>query len=106
MPLSEQGGAASSGRLSTRQRVASSMPFPASSTTGAIPRNGFGKLPVFGWQYPILFGAARGDYAIGNPACGNDSVVTGRTQPSAEAFQHLVAQEPRHPPVVYRDTSY
>jgi hypothetical protein len=28
----------------------------------------------------------------------NDSVVTGRTQPSAEVAQHLVAQEPPHLP--------
>jgi hypothetical protein len=72
------------------------MPFPGSSTTGANTRDGRGKLPVFGQQHPILFGAAGGESAVGNPASGYDGVVTGRTQPSTEAAQHLVAQKPRH----------
>jgi hypothetical protein len=54
-------------------------------------RDGRGKMPVLGQQDPILFGAARGECAVGKPACRNDSVVTGRTQPSPEVAQHLVA---------------
>ena len=37
-----------------------------------------------------------GESAVGNPASGHDSVVPSRTQPSTEAAQHLVAQEPWH----------
>jgi hypothetical protein len=57
--------------------------------------DGRGKTPVLGQQDSVLFGAARGEYAVGKPTCGNDSVVTSRTQPSAEAAQHLVAKEPQ-----------
>jgi hypothetical protein len=55
-------------------------------------------MPVLGQQDPILFSAARGECAVGKPACRNDSAVTGRTQPSAEVAQHLVAEEPPHLP--------
>ena len=56
-----------------------------------ITCHGPGKMPVFGQQDPILFGAARGDCAVGEPACDNNSVLTGRTQQSAEPVQYLVA---------------
>ena len=61
-------------------------------------RDGRGKMPVFSQQDPILFGAARGEGAVGKSARGKNGVVTSRTQPSAEAAQHLVAQKPRHLP--------
>jgi hypothetical protein len=50
-------------------------------------RDGRGKMPVFSQQDPIFFGAARGKCVVGKPACGNDSIVTGRTQPSTEALK-------------------
>jgi hypothetical protein len=45
-----------------------------------ITCHGRGKMPVFGQQDPLLFDAARGDCAVGGPACDNNSVLTGRTQ--------------------------
>jgi hypothetical protein len=57
-----------------------------------------GKMSVLGQQDPILFGTTRGEHTVRKPAFCNDSVVAGRTKPSAEAAQHLVAQEPRHLP--------
>ena len=54
------------------------------------------KIPVLGQQDPILLGAAGGERAVGKPVCGDDGVVPGRPQPSAEAAQHLIAQKPRH----------
>ena len=56
-----------------------------------MARDSCGKMPVFGQKDPMLVNAACGDCAIGESASGNDSVVPGRTQPSAEAVQHLVA---------------
>jgi hypothetical protein len=58
--------------------------------------HGCGKMPVFGQQDPILFDATRDDCTVRRPAGDNDSVVTGRAQPSAEAVQHFVTQKPRH----------
>jgi len=55
-------------------------------------------MPVFSQQDPILFGAARGEGAVGKPASGKNGVITGRPQPSAEATQHLVTQKPWHLP--------
>jgi len=49
-------------------------------------------MPAFGQQDAILVGAACGDCAVGEAANGNDSVVPGRPQPSANAVQHLVTQ--------------
>ena len=106
-------GAASRGRLSTMQRVngaycqstSRAMRKARAVFVDTIPRkqhdrrstrDGCGKMPVFGQQDPILFGAARGEGAVGKSACGKNGVVTGRTQPSAEAAQHLVAQKPWH----------
>jgi hypothetical protein len=54
------------------------------------------KMLVLGQQDPILFGTALGECPVGKPTSGNDRVIPGRTQPSAEATQHLIAQEPRH----------
>src|SRR6516164_3360968 len=59
-------------------------------------RHDRGKMPVFGQQDPTLFGTARGEFAVREPAGGDDSVVTSCPEPSTEAVQHLVAQEPRH----------
>jgi hypothetical protein len=54
------------------------------------------EMPVLGQQNPVLSGTAPGELPVGNPAFGNDGVVPGRTQPPAEAVQHLVAQKPWH----------
>jgi hypothetical protein len=78
-----------------KARAASSMPSPGSSTTSST-YDGRGEMTVFGQQDPILFRAARGECAVGKPACGNNCVVLCRTQPSSEAAQHFVTQEPPH----------
>jgi hypothetical protein len=58
--------------------------------------HGCGKMPVLGQQDPTIFDAACCECAVGEPTRSNDSVITGRSQPSAETVQHLVAQKPRH----------
>jgi hypothetical protein len=85
-------------RAMRKARAVSSMTSPGTSTTGAVPATSVARCRSLGQQDPILFGAARGECAVGKPACRNDSVVTGRTQPSAQVAQHLVAQEPPHLP--------
>jgi hypothetical protein len=54
-------------------------------------RRSRGKMQVLGQRDPILFGAARSECAVGQPACGNDCVVTGSMKPSTEAAQNLLA---------------
>ena len=61
-------------------------------------RDGRRKIPVLGQQDPMLLGAANGERPVGKPARGDYGIVSGRTQPSAEAVQHLIAQKPRHLP--------
>jgi hypothetical protein len=53
-------------------------------------------MPVLGQQDPILFGAALGEYSVWKPAFGNERVIPGGSQPSAEAAQHLIAEKPWH----------
>jgi hypothetical protein len=50
-------------------------------------------MPVLGKQYPIPIGATEDDCPVRQPAFGNNGVVTGGAQPSAEIAQHLVAQK-------------
>jgi hypothetical protein len=82
-----------------KARAASSMPFPGSSTTGAIPE-------AVAASCRSLVSNTRSSSAqrLRTPGreshFGNDGVVPGSTQPPAEAAQHLVAQKPRHLPGV------
>jgi hypothetical protein len=71
----------------------------------AVPRNQHdpgsardarSETPVFGQQDPILSGAALGEGTVGKRAFGNQRVIPGGSQPSAEAAQHLIAEKPWH----------
>jgi hypothetical protein len=52
------------------------------------------EMPVSGEQDTTLVGAACSEHAVGHAAFGDDRVVSGGAQPSAEAREHLVAEEP------------